>query len=91
MATIQKRTLKNGEITGSKKFTHVTAVTLLKGKKDVWENYNPFKSALNNNPVTILTLNDMLDELYPIINQTPAASTVGRFLQVTKASGWLEK
>lgn len=79
------------EITGLSKFTHVTAVTVLKGEKDVWESYQPFQNALNGNPVKLLTLNEMLDELYPIINNTPAASTVGRFLQVTKASGWLEK
>jgi len=79
------------DVTGSMEFTHVTAVTVLKGEKTIWENYEPFQNALNNNPVKIITLNDMLDELYPIINQTPAASTVGRFLQVTKASGWLDK
>lgn len=79
------------DVTGSKEFTHITAVTVLKGEKAIWENYEPFQKALNNNPVKIITLNDMLDELYPIINQTPAASTVGRFLQVTKASGWLDK
>jgi hypothetical protein len=79
------------DVTGSQKFTHVTAVTLLKGEREAWENHPPFRLALNNNLVKILTLNDMLDELYPIINQTPASSTVGRFLQVIKASGWLEK
>lgn len=79
------------DLTGSKEFTHVTAITVLKGKKSIWETYEPFQKALNNNLVKIITLNDMLDELYPIINQTPAASTLGRFLQVTKASGWLDK
>ena len=79
------------EVTGSKEFTHVTAVTALKGDKCIWEDYKPFQNSLNGNPVKLITLNDILDNLYPIINQTPASSTVGRFLQVTKASGWLDK
>ena len=51
------------DVTGSKEFMHVTAVTVLKGERAIWENYEPFQKALNNNPVKIITLNDMLDEL----------------------------
>lgn len=79
------------EVTGSCEFTHITAVTLLKGDRNAWENNQVFKAAMNGNPIKIITLNEMLDELYPIINQTPASSAVGRFLQVAKASGWLQK
>jgi len=79
------------KITGTKEFTHITAVTCLKNSKDTWENYKPFQQAMNENPVKLITLNEILDDLYPIINKTPASSTIGRFLQITKASGWLDK
>lgn len=78
------------EITGSSQFIHWTVVTVLKGDKSVWENYSPFQTAMCGNPVKLITLNDMLDELFPMIGHTPASSTVGRFMQVVKASGWIE-
>ncbi|MEG9861357.1 MAG: hypothetical protein V6Z81_02460 [Parvularculales bacterium] len=81
------------EITESKKFTYITAVTTLKpnANKEKWENYNTFKTAMRGNPVKILTLNEILDELYRSIERTPAASSVGRLMQIIKASKWIEK
>jgi len=35
-----------------------------------------------------LTFGDMLKELFPFIDTTPASSQVGRVLQLIKASGW---
>lgn len=78
------------EITGATSFTYVTAVTVLRSPKTKWESYEPFKVAMRGNPVKILTLNEMLDELYPSIDKTPASSSVGRFLQLVKASRWIE-
>jgi len=81
------------EITKSKEFTYITAVTTLTARstKEKWENYDVFKTAMRGNPVKILTLNEILDELYPSIEQTPAASSVGRFMQLIKASKWIDQ
>lgn len=74
-------------ITGETEFTYVTAVTALKGDRDAWEKYPPFRSALNN-PIRILTFRDILEDIYPNLNTTMASSQVGRLLQLIKASGW---
>lgn len=75
-------------LTGSKEFTYVTAVTKLRGDASCWEEYGPFKSNLQGNPIKILTLQEMLSDLYQKMNTTVASSEVGRLLQVIKASGW---
>lgn len=75
-------------LTGSAEFTYVTAVTKLWEGRGEWENYQPFKQNLRGNPIRILTLKEMLDDLYPNLNTTVASSEVGRLLQVVKASGW---
>ena len=48
------------DATGEERFTYVTAVTRLRGNKDVWENHLPFRDALGGNPVTILTFSKMV-------------------------------
>jgi hypothetical protein len=75
-------------LTGSSAFTYVTAVTKLIGDPSVWENYQPFKDNLRGNPIKILTLQNMLTNLYAKTKMTVASSEVGRLLQVIKASGW---
>ncbi|MGH9698527.1 MAG: hypothetical protein ACRD5R_15635 [Candidatus Acidiferrales bacterium] len=75
-------------LTGSPKFTHVTAVTKLKGDAKAWQEYPLFKNNLRGNPIKILTLEKMLSDLYKNINKAIASSEVGRLLQVIKASGW---
>ena len=75
-------------LTGSTKFTYVTAVTRLKGDPTFWHKYPPFRTNLRGNPIKILTLQDMLNDLYKKTNTTVASSEVGRLLQVMKASGW---
>jgi len=75
-------------LTGSKEFTYITAVTKLKGDASRWEEYEPFKANLRGNPIRILTLQEMLSNLYVKMNTTVASSEVGRLLQVIKASGW---
>jgi hypothetical protein len=77
------------EITGTRKFTYVTAVTVVKGDRLVWETYEPFRKILQGNPVKILTFSDILDDLLPDLDTTPVSSEVGRVLQLFKASGWL--
>lgn len=75
-------------LTGSTQFTYVTAVTKLRGDASLWEEYAPFKNNLRGNPIKILTLQEMLSDLYKKTDTTVASSEVGRLLQVIKASGW---
>ncbi|HET7258965.1 MAG TPA: hypothetical protein VFI75_04550 [Candidatus Acidoferrum sp.] len=76
------------KLTGSGKFTHITAVTRLRSDESIWREYSPFRANLKGNPIKILTLEVMLSELYEKTNTTVASSEVGRLLQVIKASGW---
>lgn len=75
-------------LTGSTSFTYVTAVTKLRGDESVWREYELFQTNLRGNPIRILTLKEMLNELYAKTGTTVASSQVGRLLQVVKASGW---
>lgn len=75
-------------LTNSEIFTYVTAVTKLRGDASIWEQYPPFRQNLRGNPIKVLTLQEMLSDLYKNTNMTVASSEVGRLLQVIKASGW---
>jgi hypothetical protein len=75
-------------LTGSEKFTYITAVTKLRGDESAWREYTPFQINLRGNPIKIVTLQEMLSELYKKTNTAVASSQVGRLLQVIKASGW---
>lgn len=77
------------DATGKDRFTHVTAVTRLRGNgnKDVWENHAPFCDALNGNPVTILTFREMVTDIHAGLTKTLAATEVGRMLQLFSAAG----
>jgi hypothetical protein len=81
------------DITGESEFTYVTAITTLKGKdnketRETWEKNAAFRKALNNNPIEILTLSDILNNLFKDTKKTLASSHVGRMLQLIKASKW---
>jgi hypothetical protein len=78
-------------LTGTRSFTYVTAVTKLIGSDTKWTNYEMFKQNLQGNPIKILTLDKILQDLYKNINPTVASSDVGRLLQVIKASGWMKR
>jgi hypothetical protein len=41
-------------LTGSRKFTHATAVTKLNGDKSRWETYRPFLNNIEGNPMSFL-------------------------------------
>jgi hypothetical protein len=77
------------KVTGTKSFTYITAVTLLKGEASAWETYRLFQKNLRGNPIRVLTLQEMLDSLYSKTSTTLAGSEIGRLLQVIKASRWL--
>lgn len=75
-------------LTGSTRFTYVTAVTKLRGDASLWEQNQRFRTNLRENPIKILTLQEMLSDLYSKTKTTMASSEVGGLLQVIKASGW---
>jgi hypothetical protein len=72
--------------TGCAQFTYITAVTVIKGDRSLWESYPRFQTALQGNPVRLLDLTDMLRELLPTLNTTPSNSQFGRTLQLLKAA-----
>lgn len=76
------------EKTETRSFTYVTAVTKLIGKASDWEQHDPFINTIEGNPIKVLTLQEILDELYTNKKTTLASSDVGRLLQVIRASGW---
>jgi hypothetical protein len=76
------------DVTGTRSFTYVTAVTRITGDAGRWEEYPQFRAALHGNPVRLWSLVMMLEDLYPSMNTTVASSQLGRLLQLLKASGW---
>lgn len=79
---------KVAEVTGSTEFTYVTAVTVIKGDRKVWETHQRFRNAMQGNPIRLLPLSEMLAELIPEIQTTVAGSQLGRTLQLLKACGF---
>ena len=79
------------EASGTRRFTYVTAVTLLCGgesAKEAWTNRTDFSKRLEGNPIIIISLADMLEEVFPKLGTTVASSQFSRSLQLIKASGW---
>jgi hypothetical protein len=72
----------------SNQFTYVTAVTKLRGNAAPWEQNQKFRENLGGNPIKILTLQEVLSDLYSKTKTMVASSEVGPLLQVIKASGW---
>jgi hypothetical protein len=75
--------------TGSRRFTYITAVTRLVGNKSDWELHRPFRLSLQNNPLRLISLSEIVSEMLPNITQTPSSSDLGRTLQLLKAAGVL--
>lgn len=76
------------KLTGTTEFTYIRVVTKLRGEASVWEQHQSFRNNLLGNPIRILTLQQMLSDLYSKTTTRVASSEVGRLLQVIKASGW---
>lgn len=76
------------DATGSRQFTHVTAVARLSGNAQIWENAPEFAEAMAGNPVRILTFKQMLQTISPGLTTTVASSEVGRLLQMFRAAGY---
>lgn len=73
--------------TGQRCFTYVTAVTKVVGDAKDWENYPPFCKAMADNPIKIITLREMLNEVHSDVGTTLAATELGRMLQLIRAAG----
>lgn len=76
--------------TGEDCFTYITAVTRLKGGQDgknQWEERLPFRQAIANNPIRILTLVEMASKIQNQLTATLATTEVGRMLQLFSAAG----
>ena len=76
------------KITGSREFTYVTAVPSLRGDPGPWERHAPFARALEGNPLQVVTLKQMAEEVAAGIGTTVASSHLGRTLQLLKAAGF---
>jgi hypothetical protein len=74
--------------TGSKRFTYVTAVTSIKGDRAIWEKEPMFLRKLRKNPIRIISLKDMIDDLTPTLTKTVVPSQFVRTLQLLKAAGF---
>jgi len=68
-------------------FTYVFAVTLPKGDPSLWINHQRFVEAMNGNPLQVLSLRQMIEEIEPQLTTTPAATDIGRTLQLFRAAG----
>lgn len=77
------------ELTGQRKFVHVTAVTRLSGNRQAWEHQPLFKKNLEGNPIRLIELSEMVYEVASGLTKTVVPSQLGRTIQLLKASGVL--
>ena len=79
-------------VAGTTQFTYWTAVTSVKGKrsKAAWEDNAEFRAALGGNPIRLISFADMLDDVWGQLSTTPAATELGRMIQLMKASRWMK-
>lgn len=76
-------------LTGSTSFTYVTAVTHLKGERAPWEQHSELRRAIGGNPIRLLTLEKMFTDIQDLTTTTPAASEIGRLVQLLKSADLL--
>lgn len=77
---------------GTRQFTYWTAVTSIRNPqgRDAWEQNSSFRDALGGNPIELVSFADMLDDVWTQLSTTPAATELGRMVQLMKASRWLQ-
>jgi len=73
--------------TGQRQFTYVTAVTKRIGEREPWETYPLFCKRMENNPIRIIELREMLDVVQGRVDTTLAGTELGRILQLLRAAG----
>jgi hypothetical protein len=75
------------QATGQRKFTYFTAVTRIKGDPALWQGHEPFRAAMGRNPIRLLSLQKMINELSEGMTKTVVPSQLGRTMQLLRASG----
>ncbi|MBV5347090.1 hypothetical protein [Lamprocystis purpurea] len=75
------------EVTGTRQFTYITAVTKIHGDKSLWETNSAFRAALGGNPIKVLDMRELLAAVLPKLTTTLANTNIGRMLQLIKAAG----
>ena len=73
--------------TGCDRFTYLLAATWVRGEKVRWEDNARFIKALKGNPIKVITLREMVEKIEQRLTQTPAATDIGRTLQLFLAAG----
>lgn len=81
----QALTKKVLEITNQDTFEFYTIVTVYRGEKQTWENMKTFKENLPNSKLKLISLREMIEQLWPNITTTPEHSELTRLLQLIKA------
>ncbi|MDR3422797.1 MAG: hypothetical protein P4L80_16395 [Xanthobacteraceae bacterium] len=64
--------------TGSKQFTYIVAVAHVKGSTTARESNEQFLEAMDGNPIRIISLHQMIDQINSEMKTTLAATEVGR-------------
>lgn len=79
--------------TGTRQFTYWTAVTKVTNRESckAWETRSSFREALGGNPIRVVPFADLLDDVWDQLATTPAATELGRMIQLMKASRWLDR
>lgn len=75
------------EATGQRRFTYVTAVTKIVGDPKLWETHPLFCEAMENNPIRLISLREMLGPVQSDMGTTLAGTELGRMLQLLRAAG----
>lgn len=78
-----------GDLTGQETFTYRIAVTRLIGGADPnkWTTDPTISENLPGCPIGFLVLEDMWKKMLEVLTKTPAASEIGRLVQLLKAAG----
>lgn len=75
------------DMTGTRRFKYITAVTRVNGDKSLWEEHDHFREQLAGNPIEVLDLRRILETVQPRLTKTVANTNIGRLLQLIKAAG----
>jgi hypothetical protein len=73
--------------TGSTEFTYMLAVAHVVGDRGLWQSHVGFSSALQGNPIKVVTFQEMVTEIDGQLTTTLPGTEVGRMLQMFRASG----
>ncbi len=76
-------------VTGKNKLTYITAVTIAHDEhnKSQWDDNPKFRAALCGNPLPIVTLHEMLTNVFSKLGTSVESSQFSRTLQLIKAAG----